>query len=73
MVGLPFTLEQATPPNSAREFSGLQQGIEHILAGDVPPCWILANDRYPTQAEDLLPLLDGGTIEAVVAIGALSG
>ena len=65
--------ELVSGDNSAREFSGLQQGIEHILAGDVPPCWILANDRYPTQAEDLLPLLDGGTIEAVVAIGALSG
>lgn len=59
--------------NSAREFSGLQRGIDHVLASDNPPCWILANDRYILHGEDLLPLVDGGTLEAVVATGALSG
>jgi len=59
--------------NSAREFSGLQRGIDHVLASGIPPCWILANDRYPVQEEALIPLVDGGTLEAVVATGALSG
>jgi hypothetical protein len=59
--------------NSAREFSGLQRGIDHVLVRDIPPCWILANDRYPLDGKALLPLVDGGTLEAVVATGALSG
>jgi hypothetical protein len=65
--------ELVSGDNSAREFSGLQRGIDLVLASGLPPCWILANDRYPVDGEALLPLVDGGTLEAVVATGALSG
>ena len=62
--------------NSAREFSGLQRGIDHVLASGIPSCWILANDRYDryqSHRQSLLPLVDGGTLDAVVATGALAG
>jgi hypothetical protein len=59
--------------NSAREFSGLQRGINHVLESGIPSCWILANDRYEPNRESLLPLVDGGTLDAVVATGALAG
>jgi hypothetical protein len=62
--------------NSAREFSGLQRGIDHVLASEIPSCWVLANDRYDrykSYRQSLLPLVDGGTIETVVATGALAG
>ena len=38
--------ELVSGDNSAREFSGLQRGIDHVLACGIPSCWILANDRY---------------------------
>ena len=62
--------------NSAHEFSGLQRGIDHVLASDIPSCWILANDRYDryqSHRQSLLHLVDGGTLDAVVATGALAG
>jgi hypothetical protein len=62
--------------NSAREFSGLQRGIDHVLASGIPSCWVLANDRYDrykSYRQSLLPLVDGGTLDAVVATGALAG
>jgi hypothetical protein len=62
--------------NSAREFSGLQRGIDHVLASGIPSCWILANDRYDryqSYRQSLLPLVDGGTLDAVLATGALAG
>jgi hypothetical protein len=68
--------ELVSGDNSAREFSGLQRGIDHVLEDGSPPCWILANDRYLAQGQaGQGPLLhvDGGTLEAVVATGALSG
>jgi hypothetical protein len=65
--------ELVTGDNSAREFSGLQRGVDHVLANGTPPCWILANDRYRPYRESLFPFLDGGTLDAVVATGALAG
>ena len=68
--------ELVSGDNSAREFSGLQQGINHVLAAGVPSCWVLANDRYDrykSHRQSLLPLVDGGTLDAVVATGALAG
>ncbi len=59
--------------NSAREFSGLQRGIDHVQASGIPSCWILANDRYEPYRQSLFPLVDGGTLDAVVATGALAG
>jgi len=65
--------ELVSGDNSAREFSGLQRGIDHVLTHGIPSCWILANDRYQASGQSLLPLVDGGTLEAVVATGALAG
>ena len=68
--------ELVSGDNSAREFSGLQRGINHVLASGIPSCWILANDRYDrykSYRQSLLPLVDGGTLDAVVATGALAG
>ena len=65
--------ELVSGDNSAREFSGLQRGIDHVVASGIPSCWILANDRYQVTPEPLLPLVDGGTLDAVVATGALAG
>ncbi len=65
--------ELVSGDNSAREFSGLQRGIDHVLASGVPSCWILANDRYQASPQSPLPLVDGGTLDAVVATGALAG
>ena len=65
--------ELVSGDNAAREFSGLQQGIDHVVARCIPECWILANDRYPVNRDSLFPLVDGGTLDAVVATGAVSG
>ena len=68
--------ELVSGDNSAREFSGLQRGIDHVLGSGIPSCWILANDRYDryqSHRQSLLHLVDGGTLEAVVATGALAG
>ncbi len=65
--------ELVSGDNSAREFSGLERGINHVLASGIPSCWILANDRYEPYRQSLLPLVDGGTLDAVVATGALAG
>jgi hypothetical protein len=65
--------ELVSGDNSAREFSGLQRGIEHVLASGIPSCWILANDRYQPNRQSLLPFVDGGTLDAVTATGALAG
>ncbi len=65
--------ELVSGDNSAREFSGLQRGINHFLASGTPSCWVLANDRYGLNRESLFPLVDGGTLDAVVATGALAG
>jgi hypothetical protein len=65
--------ELVSGDNSAREFSGLQRGVDHVLANGIPSCWILANDRYQPHRQSLLPFVDGGTLDAVVATGALAG
>ena len=65
--------ELVSGDNAAREFSGLQQGVDHVVARGIPACWILANDRYPANRDSLFPLVDGGTLDAVVATGAISG
>jgi len=65
--------ELVSGDNSAREFSGLQRGVDHVLADGIPSCWILANDRYLPYRRSLFPLVDGGTLDAVVATGALAG
>ena len=59
--------------NSAREFSGLQAGIEHVRKGGSPEVWVLANDRYAVDSDECLRLLDGPTFDAVAEMGALSG
>src|SRR6185312_771358 len=38
--------ELVSGDNSAREFSGLQRGIDHVLSRGSPACWVLANDRF---------------------------
>jgi hypothetical protein len=68
--------ELVSGDNSAREFSGVQRGVNHVLASGMPSCWILANDRYDrykSYRQSLLPLVDGGTLDAIVASGALAG
>lgn len=59
--------------NSAREFSGLDRGIEHLRAVGAPDVWVLANDRYQANDPSLLDYFDGGTLEAVASTRALSG
>lgn len=59
--------------NSAREFSGLERGIEHVSRSDAPDVWLLVNDRYQANDPSLLDWFDGGTLEAVFSTKALSG
>ncbi len=59
--------------NSAREFSGLDRGIEHLRAAGAPDVWVLANDRYQANDPSLLDYFDGGTLEAVASTGAVAG
>ena len=68
--------ELVSGDNTARKFSGLQRGINHVLVSGIPSCWILANDRYDrykSYRQSSLPLVDGGTLDAVMATGALAG
>jgi hypothetical protein len=59
--------------NSAREFTGLQSGVNHVRRVASPSVWLLANDRYLTDNEAFLDYLDGGTIDAVAATNAVAG
>lgn len=60
--------------NTAREFSGLQRGIEQARRdGAIPDVWVLANDRYDAYGEGLLPRLSPGTLRVVAELEALAG
>lgn len=65
--------ETVAGDNSAREFSGLRSGIDHVRRVASPGVWVLANDRYLADDESALDHLDGGTIDAIVATNSVAG